>query len=77
MTASDQSITVTIEIFPHWRGPKTIMSVPEGMLLDDLLESIQVAADTEAIMVNGTYVKPDYRLQHGDRVMVIPFMSGG
>ena len=47
------------------------------MTLDDLLESLGIPADTEAVIVNGVYVRPDYRLQDGDKVVVIPFMSGG
>ena len=29
------------------------------------------------VRVNKGRVKPDYRLQSGDRVVIIPFMSGG
>jgi len=47
------------------------------MTLEHLLEILQLPGDTEAVTVNGVYVKPDYRLQDGDRVKVIPFMSGG
>lgn len=53
------------------------MPVRDGTLLDELLQALDIPADTEAVMVNGAYVKPHYRLQHGDRVIVIPFMSGG
>jgi sulfur carrier protein ThiS len=69
--------TVIVEIFPAWRGPTTTVPLADGMTLDELLVSLDVPGDTEAIMVNGAYVKPGYRLQNGDRVMVIPFMSGG
>ncbi len=76
MTGTADS-TVTIEIFPAWRGPATTVPLVAGTTLEDLLRSLNVPGDTEAIMVNGAYVKPEYRLRHGDRVMVIPFMSGG
>ncbi len=75
--ASEEDITITVETFPAWRGPTTTMTVRRGMPLDDLLRHLAVPGDTEAVMVNGVYVKPEYRLQHGDRVIVIPFMSGG
>jgi sulfur carrier protein ThiS len=68
---------VTVEIFPAWRGPTRSVPLHEGMTLDDLLETLHVPGDTEAVLVNGTYVRPEYRLQSGDRVTVIPFMSGG
>ena len=58
------------------RAP-TERALHEGMTLDDLLKILDVPGDTEAMLVNGAYVKPDYRLQDGDRVVVIPFMSGG
>jgi len=73
----EETIKVTVETFPAWRGPTADVSVREGMTLDGLLQSLGVPGDTEAVIVNGSYVKPDYRLRHGDRVRVIPFMSGG
>ena len=76
MTAQEQS-KVMVEIFPSWRGPTAEVPLRDGMTLEDLLQSLDVPGDTEAVLVNGAYVKPDYRLQHGDRVIVIPFMSGG
>jgi sulfur carrier protein ThiS len=76
MTAEEQSM-VTVETFPSWRGPTAEVPLRAGMTLEDLLHSLDVPGDTEAVLVNGAYVKPDYRLRHGDRVIVIPFMSGG
>jgi sulfur carrier protein ThiS len=69
--------SVTVETFPAWRGPARSVPLREGMTLDDLLDVLHVPGDTEAVLVNGAYVKPDYLLRSGDRVMVIPFMSGG
>ena len=69
--------SVTVEIFPAWRGPTRAVPFREGTTLDDLLEALEIPGDTEAVLVNGTYAEPDYRLQSGDRVTVIPFMSGG
>ena len=69
---------VTVETFPAWRGgPPLKVALQPGMTLDDLIEDLHLPGDTEAVMVNGVYVKPDYRLKDGDRVIVIPFMSGG
>lgn len=75
--APEEQNTVTVEVFPAWRGPKADVPLHDGMTLDELLQSLNVPGDTEAVMVNGAYVKPGYQLQHGDRVIVIPFMSGG
>ena len=69
--------TVIVEIFPTWRGPTTPVLFTEGLTLDELLVSLDIPGDTEAVMVNGAYAKPDYRLRPGDRVTIIPFMSGG
>jgi len=75
--ATEIDSTVTVETFPAWRGPRRNVPLKDGMTLHELLELLKVPGDTEAIMVNGAYVRPEYRLQPGDRVIVIPFMSGG
>ena len=77
MNAERQS-TVTVETFPAREGRPTVcVPLVDGMTLDDLLELLHVPGDTEAILVNGVYVRLHHRLQDGDHVMVIPFMSGG
>jgi sulfur carrier protein ThiS len=70
--------TVTVETFPSRRG-RPVVEVPlrDGTTLQELVEILELPGDTEAVLVNGVYVKPDYRLQDGDRVRVVPFMSGG
>jgi len=75
--AGTEEIVVVLEIFPAWRGPTKDVPVPAGITLGGLTDLLEIPGDTEAVMVNGAYVAPDYRLQNGDRVMVIPFMSGG
>ncbi|MBN1320750.1 MAG: MoaD/ThiS family protein [Thermoleophilia bacterium] len=75
---TEETGSVTVETLPAWRGhPPTEVPLHNGMTLDDLIERLHLPANTEAVIVNGVYVKPDYRLQNGDRVLVIPFMSGG
>jgi sulfur carrier protein ThiS len=77
MGIEDDSV-VTVETFPARDGdPVVTVPLREGMTLDDLVESLDLPGNTEAVMVNGVHVKPDYRLQDGDRVRIIPFMSGG
>jgi sulfur carrier protein ThiS len=75
--APEHEHTVIVETFPAWRGPTTEVPIRAGMTLEELLQQLNVPADTEAVVVNGAYVKPDYRLRNGDRIRVIPFMSGG
>ena len=75
--ADEANSTVTVEIFPAWRGPTTTVPLTTGLTLDELLRRLNVPGDTEAVMVNGGYVKPEYQLMNGDRVTIIPFMSGG
>lgn len=69
--------SITVETFPAWRGPTFNVPLHEGTTLEELLVGLDVPGDTEAVLVNGTYVKPEYRLQNGDRVTIIPFISGG
>ena len=69
---------VTVEMFPVRPGDSPIaVALGNAMTLDDLLESLNIPANTEAVIVNDVHVRPDYRLQDGDRVRVIRFMSGG
>jgi sulfur carrier protein ThiS len=70
--------TVKVETFPLRPGtPAMHVPLAKDMTLDELLEALEVPGDTEAVIVNGTYVRPDYRLRQGDHVLIIPFMSGG
>ena len=75
---TEEQNTVTVETFPA-RAGQTPVDVPltDGMTLAELTDRLEIPADTEAVIVNGIYVRPDYRLQPGDRVKIIPFMSGG
>jgi sulfur carrier protein ThiS len=69
---------VTVETFPARPGhPPVDMPLTEGMTLAELIDRLKIPGDTEAVIVNGTYVPLDYRLQPGDHVKIIPFMSGG
>jgi sulfur carrier protein ThiS len=70
--------SVTVETYPARAGhPVVTVPLRAGMTLQDLMEILKLPGDTEAVIVNNGYVKPNYRLQDGDRVRVIPFMSGG
>jgi sulfur carrier protein ThiS len=75
--SSDDAAVVIVETFPAWRGPTQSVPLGEATTLEELLRRLAVPGDTEAVLVNGAYVKPEYRLQRGDRVTVIPFISGG
>ncbi len=75
---TDRQPTVTVETFPPRKGyPAREVPLQEGMTLEDLMEILQLPPDTEAVIVNSVYVRPDYRLKNGDQVRVIPFISGG
>lgn len=75
--AEEQNI-VTVETFPARAGrPPVDVPLTDGMTLGELTDRLEIPGDTEAVMVNGVYVRPDYRLQPGDHVRIIPFMSGG
>ena len=77
MESNAQAI-VRVETFPARAGhPRLDVPLTEGMTLDDLLESLKIPGDTEAVIVNGAYVRPSYLLEPGDLVQVIPFLSGG
>jgi sulfur carrier protein ThiS len=69
---------VTVETFPARPGhPPMDVPLTDGMTLGELTERLRIPGDTEAVIVNGLYARPDYRLQAGDHVKIIPFMSGG
>ncbi len=70
--------TITVERFPS-RAGETPLVVPltNAMTLGDLVQALSLPADTEAVVVNGVHARPDYRLQPGDQIRVIPFLSGG
>jgi sulfur carrier protein ThiS len=73
-----QDSMVTVERFPARAGDAPrVVPVSDGMTLGDLLDLLALPADTEAVIVNGAHARPDYRLQSGDQVRIIPFMSGG
>ncbi len=75
---SSNAGTVTVEMFPVRPGDSVItVAVLDGMTLNDLVENLNLPADREGVIVNGVCVRPHYRLQHGDRVRVIRFISGG
>jgi sulfur carrier protein ThiS len=73
-----QQQTVTVEMFPARPGEAPlVITLTEAMTLDDLVDDLNIPADTEAVIVNNAYEAPDYRLKDGDRVRVIRFTSGG
>ena len=55
------------------------VELPVGSLLSDLLEHLAVAVpeDTLLLAVNYRVADVDYRLQDGDRVNIMPAISGG
>jgi sulfur carrier protein ThiS len=77
MGSKPQAI-VRVETLPARAGhPCRDVPLTEGLTLDALLESLRIPGDTEAVIVNGVYVRPSYLLQPGDMVQIIPFLSGG
>ena len=75
---SKQRNTVTVEMFPVRPGDSPLaVTLTDGLTLDDLVESLSIPGNTEAVIVNGVYVSPGYLLKDGDKVRVIRFMSGG
>lgn len=69
---------VTVERFPARAGDApVVVPLSDVMTLGDLVEALALPADTEAVVVNGVHARPDYKLQPGDQIWVIPFMSGG
>jgi sulfur carrier protein ThiS len=69
---------VTVKMF-HVRDDDSPLEVAlqNGMTLEDLIKSLKLPQEPEAVIVNGTYVAQDYQLQNGDRVTILPFLSGG
>lgn len=75
---TERNRTITVERFPARVGDTpTVVPLTDAMTLGDLVQALSLPADTEAVVVNGVHARPDYRLQPGDQIRVIPFMSGG
>jgi sulfur carrier protein ThiS len=55
------------------------VSFPEGILLADVIKSMDVALPLEALLlaVNGRIAQPDQRLADGDVINLMPAISGG
>ena len=55
------------------------LDLPAGSTLADVLALLQVQLDPENLLlvVNGKLAEENYRLAEGDRVSLIPAMSGG
>ena len=69
---------VTVEML-HGRDDESPLRVTlqDGMTLEDLVRSLELPQEPEVAMVNGAYVTQDYELRNGDRVSILPFLSGG
>jgi len=75
---TEEPRTVVVETFPARAGrPPVEVHLTDGLTLGELTDGLDIPGNTEAVIVNGAYVRPDYQLQPGDRVVIIPFMSGG
>lgn len=69
---------VTVEMFPVREGCALMtVALSNVMTLHDLVDNLNIPANTGAILVNGVYVGPEYRLRAGDHIHLIRFMSGG
>jgi sulfur carrier protein ThiS len=63
---------------PETRGHSFELSFEDPISLYHLLDTIlHVHPSDKIVLVNGSYVSPDYRLQEGDLVQVFPMMDGG
>ncbi len=67
-----------MELFPGRENSSVHrVGLRDGMTLDDLMIGLELPENTEVVIVNDIYVKPDYLLQDGDRVTIFPFLAGG
>jgi sulfur carrier protein ThiS len=70
--------SVIVELFPGRENSSVHrVGLRDGMTLDDLMIGLELPENTEVVIVNDIYVKPDYLLQDGDRVTIFPFLAGG
>jgi sulfur carrier protein ThiS len=62
-------------------GPQSRVQVdlPEGSSIAELMLLLEIDMDPEHLLlvVNGKVVEPEYRLQPGDEVHLVPAISGG
>jgi len=75
---TEQIGAVTVERFHVKEGesPQSV-ALQNGMTLEHLIDSLKLPEEPEVVMVNGAYVAQDYQLRDGDRVTIMPFLSGG
>jgi sulfur carrier protein ThiS len=55
------------------------VTLPPGSSLADLLQQLEVSLELESLLlaVNGRVAEPDLPLAHGDRINLMPAISGG
>jgi sulfur carrier protein ThiS len=71
--------TILQRQLPEGRVDQLQIDLPEGSLLADLLEYLEIALQPEDLLlvVNGRTAQPDQILVDGDHVNLIPAISGG
>ncbi len=64
---------------PHGTQRCVDLELPEGSTLRDILARLEVKLEPENLLlvVNGKLAEEAYPLREGDRVSLIPAMSGG
>jgi len=57
---------------------KTIeVELPEGTVLKDLLKKLNINRDRFIVIKDAEAVKEDYVLKDGDKITILPIVSGG
>lgn len=79
MKVTVQLHTILQRQTPNGRVDQLQVELPEGSCVENLLERLEIALQPEDLLlvVNGRTAPPDQVLADGDRVNLIPAISGG
>lgn len=79
VNVSVQLHTILQRQTPEGRLDRLEVELPEGSALADLIEHLEITLDIEDLLlvVNGRTAELDTLLKNGDKVNLIPAISGG
>jgi sulfur carrier protein ThiS len=63
---------------PAVKGSSFELSLEKPISLHNLLDTIlQIHTLEKVVLINGSYHSPDYSLQDGDSLQILPMLDGG
>jgi len=59
------------------QGKTVEVELPEGTVLKDLLKKLNIDGDRFIVIKDAEAVKENYILKDGDKITILPIVSGG